>query len=168
VLSPSAFGLLPPLDGTTTLDEDETAMGGTAMWGRTPADGDVDDIADDDELVLPLDDPELEDVVEIGVPETPTEVSTFVVDIVAVVCALDVEPIIYDRAFKVPQFPSPSTLHACWPSGSAETQFEKSCSHMNVGIVSINRSRFETVSSKKQPQTYSRLVALQPLIYGCV
>jgi hypothetical protein len=27
VLSPSAFGLLPPLDGTTTLDEEEAAIG---------------------------------------------------------------------------------------------------------------------------------------------
>jgi hypothetical protein len=86
---------------------------GNCDVGDEPADGDVDDIVDDDELVLPLDDPELEDVVEIVVLETPTEVSTFVVDIVAVVCALDVEPIIYDRAFKVPQFPSPSTLHSC-------------------------------------------------------
>ena len=152
MLSPLGFGLALLPDGTETLDEDEAAMGGTVMWERTPADGDVDDIADDDELVLPLDDPELEDVVEIVVLETPTEVSTFVVDGVAVACALDVEPIIYDTAFKVPQFRSPSTLHACWPSGSAETQFEKSCSHMNVGIVSTNRSRFETVSSKKQPQ----------------
>jgi hypothetical protein len=143
VLSPLGFGLALLPDGTETLDEDEAAMGGTVMWERTPADGDVDDIADDDELVLPLDDPELEDVVEIGVLETHTEVSTFVVDIVAVICALDVEPIIYDRAFKVPQFPSPSTLYSCWPPGPAETQFEKGCSHMNVGIVSINRSRFE-------------------------
>jgi hypothetical protein len=81
MLSPFGFGLVPPPDGTETLDEDEAAM-----EGRTPVEG----------------------VVEVVALDTAVEFSIFVIDIVD--AALDIEARATKLVgFKWPQFASSLT-----------------------------------------------------------